>query len=1186
MIEGIKHILRSIKIFRRSKAINPNQAFGEALQQHIANSAELNQHSFSHQKTTYEHFVGEEDDDDYEEDFGVVDCECDDDNKRKCGRKDCPRPSISTIVVCVFLFLVFVFLPAVYLLHCFDLLKSHWDVSEDANGDGPSGYSAWEYAMVDHTYGDSVIDEFSAAAKGKGALKKRLRDIVITERPVPTETAAPTRPPPPPTPPPYSQCSVVPDSLRFDCFPGEGASKEGCESRGCCWIPRGQERNRDKNHAGEVVIGPNNEIPEDPKSQSNGVDAHEDGNNIINVADPKLDKSLEESKEGFPPLDVPYCFFPPGNADHYYSWINITMHKRSYRDTRIEDEGSEPKHGTMTGFLQLRNPSPYPSDIPLLRVDVLFETPERIRVKITDANHPRYEPPYPEVPVMDFNRKDMFRLSPRDLFYRVNMDKSHVGFEVVRRSNNRTVFDSRSVGALVYADQFLQFSALLPKDSSLYGLGEHQGPLKLSTDWQRVVLFNHDSVPKNNTNLYGSHPFLMATEKDGNSIGVFLLNSNAMEVILQPGPAVTFRAIGGIIDLHIFIGETPGDVVAQYTDVVGRSFMPPLWGLGFHLCRFGYKTLNRTREVSESVRKAGIPLDVQWNDLDYMKQGNDFTYDPVNFKGLPEFVEELHKLGMHYIPLIDAGISGGDKAGTYPPYDEGLAAGVFIKNSSGLPFVGKVWNKVSTVWPDFTNPTSVPYWSTQMERLHKQFPFDGAWIDMNEPSNFYSGTEKGCPTSGTEPGPYGRKESSLEHPPYLPPVEGSLLAYKTICMSARHFAGSHYDVHNLHGFTHAIVTSFALTELRGKRPFVISRSTFAGHGHYAGHWTGDEASTWTDMANTIPAILNFNIFGVPLVGADICGFNGNTTVELCSRWSQLGAFYPFSRNHNTDDAIDQDPVSLGPMVVQSARKALLIRYSLLPFLYTLFWRSHAFGEAVARPLFFEFPDDPNTHEIDRQFLWGYSLMIVPVLEEGKTSVEAYIPSGLWYDFYSKKLISSSHKGGHKMTLPAPADTIPLLVRGGTIIPMQAPNMTTGETRKNKLELMIALDNETCAAGVLYWDEDDALNTWDEGHYSFMTFTVGPENTKPESKAEDEAMYLNEKIEGTVRASVLSGVLTWRGVPISVNLGAIRVMGVNGPIKGVSANGQPIPYSYDDKLKYLVVENLNLDLNTVFIVMWY
>jgi len=123
-----------------------------------------------------------------------------------------------------------------------------------------------------------------------------------------------------------------------------------------------------------------------------------------------------------------------------------------------------------------------------------------------------------------------------------------------------------------------------------------------------------------------------------------------------------------------------------------------------------------------------------------------------------------------------------------------------------------------------------------------------------------------------------------------------------------------------------------------------------------------------------------------MVGADICGFNGNTTVELCSRWQELGAFYPFSRNHNSDDDMDQDPASLGPVVIAAAKNSLEKRYALLPYLYTLFFKAHIYGDTVVRPLFFEFPNDAISYEIETQFLWGSGLMIVPTLYENATSV--------------------------------------------------------------------------------------------------------------------------------------------------------------------------------------------------------
>ena len=129
-----------------------------------------------------------------------------------------------------------------------------------------------------------------------------------------------------------------------------------------------------------------------------------------------------------------------------------------------------------------------------------------------------------------------------------------------------------------------------------------------------------------------------------------------------------------------------------------------------------------------------------------------------------------------------------------------------------------------------------------------------------------------------------------------------------------------------------------------------------------------------------------NLFGIPLVGADICGFGGDTTEELCARWSALGAFYPFSRNHNSDGSIEQDPVVLGPKVTAAAKTALQWKYSLLPYLYTLFYKAHTTGGTVVRPLFFEFPSDSKSYEVETQFLWGPALMIVPTLEQKATSV--------------------------------------------------------------------------------------------------------------------------------------------------------------------------------------------------------
>ncbi|KAL5494209.1 hypothetical protein EMCRGX_G015493 [Ephydatia muelleri] len=168
----------------------------------------------------------------------------------------------------------------------------------------------------------------------------------------------------------------------------------------------------------------------------------------------------------------------------------------------------------------------------------------------------------------------------------------------------------------------------------------------------------------------------------------------------------------------------------------------------------------------------------------------------------------------------------------------------------------------------------------------------------------------------------------------------------TLCMTANQFLGTHYNLHSLYGLTEANTTMNALTTILNKRSLVISRSTYPGSGAHGGHWLGDNASERPDLAISIPGILQFSIFGIPLVGADICGFNGNTTQELCTRWQQLGAFYPFSKNHNSLDSIV----------------------------------------------------DNNTWDLDTQFMWGSALLISPVLTESTSSVKAYFPEGRWFNF--------------------------------------------------------------------------------------------------------------------------------------------------------------------------------------------
>ncbi|XP_065588967.1 lysosomal alpha-glucosidase-like isoform X2 [Cyrtonyx montezumae] len=810
---------------------------------------------------------------------------------------------------------------------------------------------------------------------------------------------------------------------------------------------------------------------------------------------------------------VPWCFYPPDFPSYMVQSLNQTPLG-------------------MAGLLVRREKAYYPRDIPVLRMDVEFQTNTRLRIKITDAAKPRYEVPLDVPQVMKRAENPIYSLE-------FSQDPFGV---LLRRQGTGTVLLNTTVAPLIFADQFLQISTALPS-RFLYGLGEHRSTLLHSLDWSTLTLWARDVAPTESFNLYGAHPFYLLMEEGGDAHGVFLLNSNAMEVALQPAPGLTWRTIGGVLDFYIFLGPDPNMVIQQYQEVIGFPAMPPLWALGFHLCRWGYGSSNETWQTARAMRNFQIPQDAQWNDIDYMDGYRDFTFDPQKFASLPSLVEDLHKHGQHYVMILDPGISSTSPRGSYWPFDEGLRRGLFLNTTQGQPLIGQVWPGY-TAFPDFSNTDTHQWWLENLQRFHSHVPFDGLWIDMNEPSNFMDGSEEGCP-----PG-------ELDSPPYTPAVLGDSLSAKTVCASAKQNASVHYNLHNLYGLKEAEATARALIQIRGKRPFVISRSTFPSQGRYSGHWLGDNRSQWKDMYYSIPGMLSFSLFGIPLVGADICGFSSSTSEELCTRWMQLGAFYPFSRNHNTQNEKAQDPTAFSPSARTAMKDVLLTRYSLLPFLYTLFHRAHLQGETVARPLFFEFPWDVATYGLDRQFLWGQSLLVTPVLEPGADSVLGYFPQGVWYDFYTGSSVNSS---GEMLKLSAPLDHLNLHLREGSILPTQKPGTTSKATRGNPLRLIVALSSRATAWGDLFWDDGESLDTFERGDYSYLVFNA------------TENIFTSNVLHASSEAAY-------------VTIDAVSFYGVQEPPSKVLLDGQEKPFSYLDN-QVLTVSGLSLGLSQGFSLQW-
>ena len=539
---------------------------------------------------------------------------------------------------------------------------------------------------------------------------------------------------------------------------------------------------------------------------------------------------------------------------------------------------------------------------------------------------------------------------------------------------------------------------------------------------------------------------------------------------------------------------------------------------------------------------AGIPLENIWTDIDYMNQYRDFDNNPITY-GYSEgetFLKNLHDSGRHYIPIIDSAIyvpNPENASDAYSTFDNGVAAGAFITNPDGSLYIGDVWPGY-TVFPDWISPGAGQWWIDEMTTWHGKIAFDGAWIDMSEASSFCLGS---CGSANLSLNPvhpsfslpgeagskiYGYPEGfnltnateaaiaaslslsqasayptppsvsidsvsylrttpkpdvrDVNHPPYvINNVQGDLGAY-AVSPNATHADGTQdYDVHNLFGHQILNATYHALlSAIPGLRPFIIGRSTFAGSGKWAGHWGGDNTSLWAYMFFSIPQALSFSLFGIPMFGVDTCGFNGNSDEELCNRWMQLSAFFPFYRNHNTLSAIDQEAY-VWASVADASRRVMSIRYSLLPYFYTLFYHAATNGDTVMRALAWEFPHDPALANADRQFFLGPAVLVTPVLAQGASSVDGVFPGAgkgeIYYDWYNSSAVAVNNVAtGTNVTIDAPLGHIPVYIRGGYVLPLQEPAMVTRDARRNPWGLIVALGLGGQAKGDLYVDDGESL----------------------------------------------------------------------------------------------------------------
>jgi alpha-glucosidase len=689
------------------------------------------------------------------------------------------------------------------------------------------------------------------------------------------------------------------------------------------------------------------------------------------------------------------------------------------------------------------------------------------------------------------------------------------------RHDGRVLHTDRRAPA--FRGQWVGCEKQAPEPEYYCGFGEKAGGM--FKNGNRLVMWNTDNsdMTPGSDPLWQSCPLQIAVRKNGFAHALFFDNPHFCRFSLpkaggpahdpkhrtrtplrQTAPRITsYAAERGPLCYYVIPGPLLKDVLRNFTLLCGRYPLPPRWVLGHHHSRWEEReSAERLLAIARGFRERGIPCDTLHIDIGHMRGYRSFTWDTARFPDPSAAVKALHKDRFKVVIMSDPGLKRDPE---WEVYTQGAKRGFFCTKADGAVFHAPVWPG-NAAFPDFTSKQVREWWGS-LYTAYVKHGIDGFWIDMNEPSLFT---------------PLRTMPGGIQH---AAPKKGPALPHST--------------VHNCYGLLMAEAAFGGLTRLRkGKRNFLFTRAAFAGIQRYASSWTGDNKSRWDHLRLSVPMLLNMGLSGQALVGPDIGGFWGKPTPELFLRWMQLGAFYPFCRNHSSNGTPPREIWCFPEDIQRLCVEALNLRYRLLPYFYTYLRQACEEGIPLMRPLFLEFPHDPACLEEETaagQFMVGPDLMVCPVMEAGRRQRSVYLPAGNDWLAWPE---STPHKGGARIIVETPPETLPLFVRAGAVIPCSPPVQVSEDIEKQTPELMVF--PAAALHGSWYIDDGESL---DYGNGGFSALSM-------EGGFEKKMLRLRVKRTGGTLAPPLGGV---KELFIRVCL-----QGMPSPVRRITAGGKRLP----------------------------
>ena len=623
-------------------------------------------------------------------------------------------------------------------------------------------------------------------------------------------------------------------------------------------------------------------------------------------------------------------------------------------------------------------------------------------------------------------------------------------FSIAFKHTNGTILNEdvrgAGFGTSFIGDRWTRYTKL-QEGERIVGMGEALG--NLDRKGTGITLNNTDTYKYGDPrlNMYSSIPFYMGFHHQ-QQYGIFYNNSYSsffnFGLSTPEISSATFAA--GDVDYFFIYDSSPAKIIEHYTLLTGRMQLPPIWSIGYHQSRCSYYSQERVEWIASSFRSKKIPIDCIVLDADYQ-----YNYQPfrINKERFPDMGALAKKLAEQQIELTASVYPGVAIDSTYHSYNDGIAKNVFLKYANGTIFNTEI-APVKCVLPDYTNPLTRQWWKDNMNWL-PQNGIHGYWNDMNEPALGGSHVPDNVLFDFD-----GRKTNALE-------------------------------AKNVYGFQMARSSyEAALQNTKNRRPFVLTRSGFAGVQRYAAMWSGDNTASDEGLLSSVLLNNQLGLSGLAFCGHDIGGFIGDGNKELYQRWIQVGAFSPFCRNHKGCGSVAGEPWVYGDEAEAISKSFIGFRYRLLPYLYAAFYEASQTGMPIARSLSINYPFDDNVYDniYQHQFLFGSSMLIVPVTT-GEKQKRIYLPKGDWYNLYTDEKVN----GANMLVEQVPGYQIPIFVKGSSIIPMQHLVQSTKEQPADTL--LLHLYNGTDNNSFTYYEDAGDGWSYQKGDYSKRIMHINP-----------------------------------------------------------------------------------------------